>query len=286
MRELNPDGTIKNIQAYYEEYGISIGSTLMRKSDKSKCKVIALFADKCQVSSLDSKSQAYIPIQEVLQGQWSRCQDDENRDIEYTPKVAKASLFELSRIATELHEKLCALAVEHDSCLSGIKISGKPKGIVAVSNFQKHKLVLVPWSFKVFGGREAPKNSLQLSVPFEHTSNQYWIKPLTAAPKSNDEVVVPYWFMSTHSSDFNMEVFMMKCDDYKIPVARNIRPITQGEPLVLEGLQSHEAASSLFEPAPAIESDKDSATRKGKGSATGGGKGSATGRGAKKPRTG
>ena len=248
MRELNADGTIKNVHAFFQEHGIAVGAVISRKADKAKCRISEILFDTIKVVSLDSKDEASIPTGEVLQGLWSRCREtsDGSDEKDLKAKVAAAASFTHIMTATQLHSKLCEIAVQHDAVLGGINMSMKPKSVITTKNFEKHKLVLVPWSNKVIFGPEEPKNSLKLHVPFELADVVFWVKPWVVPPKSEGDIVVPYWFMSTDSADFNMEVHWVKCDDFKLPVARNIRALKSGEPLVLAGLQSKGTVTPLF----------------------------------------
>ena len=248
MRELNADGTIKNVDAFFQEHGISKGAVLVRKADKAKCRIVEILLDTIKVVSLDAKDEASIPTREVLQGLWSRYREtvDGSDEKELHAKIAAAPFFESIMTSTQLHSRLCDLAVQHESVLEGVKMHMKPKSVLATKNFDKHKLVLVPWSNKVLFGPEEPKQSLKLQVPFELSNSAFWLKPWVVPPKSDNDIVVPYWFMSTDSTDSNMEVWWVKCDDFKLPVARNTRAIKSGEPLVLAGLQSKGTVAPLF----------------------------------------
>ena len=257
MRELNADGTIKNVDALFQERGISIGAVLVRRSDKAKCRIVGLLLDTIKVVSLDAKEEASIPTSEVLQGLWSRCLEtsDGSDDKDLHGKVATSHSFIYISTATKLHSYLCDLAVQHDAVLGGIKMCMKPKSVIATKNFEKHKLVLVPWSNKVMFGDEERKGSLKLNVPFELAGKVFWVNPLVVAPKSDDDIVVPYWFMSTDSADFNMEVSWVKFDDFKLPVARNIRAIKSGDSLVLAGSQSKGTVTPLFGSSSSMNAD-------------------------------
>jgi hypothetical protein len=248
MRELNPDGTIKDVQSFFQEHGISVGTVLIRKADKSKCKVAKILLDTINVVSLDSKAEASIATSEIMQGLWSRCKDTPHeQEKELHGKIYRAPMFLHLMTASKLHAKLCDLAVQHDAGLNGIKMSMKPRSVIATKSFEKHKLVLVPWSHKVFFGKEEPKNCLKLQVPFEFADVEFWVKPIGGGAKTDDDIVVPYWFLSTDSSDFNMEIFWVKCDDFKLPVARNIRAIKLDETLKLAGAESKVAVEPLFD---------------------------------------
>jgi hypothetical protein len=44
MRELNVDGGLKTAQLFFQEKGIVVGTVLVRKSDKIKCRVKGNFS--------------------------------------------------------------------------------------------------------------------------------------------------------------------------------------------------------------------------------------------------
>ena len=234
MRELNVDGSLKNAQLFFQEKGIVVGAVLVRKSDTIKCRVKAISADMISVESVDSAGDfADIKPVDVLQGLWSRCQWKDTPDAKaVVPKISVVPCFSQIMTTVGLQFKLCTLATQHETVLKGVKVCFKPKCVTSSKSFEKNKLVLVPFVPKVmFCSDDPPKNAIKLMASSDGVS--YFLKPANTVPKTDDDMVIPFWFMETHTSDFNMEIHWVKMDEYKLPVARNIRPIKDDEHLVL-----------------------------------------------------
>ena len=247
MRELNEDGSLKNAQLFFQEKGIVVGTVLVRKSDKIKCRVNAISADVISVESVDSAGNfADVKAADVLQGLWSRCQWKDTPDAKaVVPKVSSAPGFSQIMTAVGLQFKLCILATQHETVLNGVKVSLKPKCVTSSKSFDKNKLVLVPFVPKVMVcSDDPPKNAIKLMA--SSTDVSYFLKPSSTVPKTDDDMVIPFWFMETHASDFNMEIHWVKMDEYKLPVARNIRPIKDDEHLVLSISEPQVLAEPLF----------------------------------------
>jgi hypothetical protein len=258
MRELSPDGTIKDMTSLLKEQGFVVGAYIVRKSDKTQCMVKEITADSVVLEGVGSPGIVSLPFDTALQGQWSRYNPKHVESQQaVSPRVSTSGWFLNLNLSTTLHLKMCSLAVQHEAILSGLKVSLKPKAVVATKAFKKNKLVLVPFSSKVnFREDEAPsKSTLQIHV--SSSKAFFWLQPMTSPPKGADDMIVPFWFVQTDPKDFNMEMHWVKIDDYKLPVARNTRSIKADEPLILLKAQDPKAVTEpLFTPKPDEEPQK------------------------------
>lgn len=217
------------------EMGYQVGSHVERKSDKSKGQIVSMDVDMIKLEVAESPGLiATVPTLSFLQGHWAK----------YTPKASPTeSLFTLASNTSELKimakcaaifQRMCDLTFTHESSVAGLKFQIKPQKFVeATKKFEKGKLVLVPVcqkvSFKV--GDPPPTSSLVV-----HASGfagvHFWLVPYGNQYKENT-FMAPFYHIGTNHEDFNMEMQWLKVEDFKLPVARNVKVIEEGDRVVL-----------------------------------------------------
>jgi hypothetical protein len=237
MRELNPDGTLKDVDKLLASYGFNVGDTVERKADKSKGEIIS--ADKQLVRlRIAGDVVAAVPIETFLKRQWSVVAVKTTTvSIQPTVQIQKCTDFVKHRIASFISIELSNLALQHQELLQHTQILVKPKkGVQVTKAFAKGKLLLVPLSLKVMAGETPPKSAIV--APVQAGPLQFWLAPLPA-PKNADHIAAPFWFVQ-HDKEDNMEMFSVKASQasgvdpltVQIPIARNSKPLVAGDWLI------------------------------------------------------
>ena len=238
LRELNSDGSLKDVLTLVFEQGFQIGCHVERKSDKSKGQIVAMAPDMIKLEVAGSPGLlASVPTSTFLQGMWTK----------YTPKPSPTEVsfalastnatLKIQQKCAAIFQKMCDLTFQHESVASGLLFQIKPqKRTVAIKKFEKGKLILVPVcqkvAFKV--GDPAPSNHsnpllLQVSG-FEGV--HFWLVPFGNQVKE-DTFMAPYYHISQNHEGHNMEIHYQKYDDFKVPIAKNIKLVSEGDLIVL-----------------------------------------------------
>lgn len=237
MRELNLDGTVKDVACLMSELGFSIGSYAERKVDKSRGKIISISEVEVKLEVMSAPGVvATVPIKMFLDSQWVRfVPKPEKTIVSVTPQPILNDEFEAIRFSGLILQKMCDLAISHDTTARKVSVQLSPsKQVVAQSSFEKGKLVLVPVCAKVLHSfQQERSNESRVIAQVPKSSAIFTLVPYRNAAK-DDGCVAPFWFMAASSEDYNMEMTVVKSDgDIRLPVARNIKPIKEGDSLVL-----------------------------------------------------
>ena len=136
-----------------------------------------------------------------------------------------------------------------------LKVHLKPsKQVVSGTAFDKGKLFLVPLCQRVLFSFKIDRiQDVRLSVKVAGSDAVFWLVPMGNAPKE-DNAISPFWFMSSHDQDHNMDIHMIKIDDFKLPVARNIKTIKAGDTLVMYKPKRVAHVEPLVTPEPSTSS--------------------------------
>ena len=238
MRELNLDGTVKDVSCLMSELGFSLGSYAERKADKSRGKIISISEIEVKLEIMSAPGVvASVPIKMFLDSQWVRfAPKPEKTSVSVIPQPIMNDEFEAIRLSGLISQKMCDLVISHDATARKLSVQLSPsKQVVAQSSFEKGKLVLVPACAKVsYAFQQDRSNESRVIVQVRKSSAIFTLVPFRNAAK-DDGCVAPFWFTAASSEEFNMEMTVVKSSDGDIclPVARNIKPIKQGDSLVL-----------------------------------------------------
>ena len=241
--ELNADGSIKDVERRLASYGFNVGDTVARKADKSSGKIISVDAQAVRLE-IAGDVVASVPIEAFLKRQWSTVSTKVEVELTPTLKLEQCPDFMNHRICTMISLELSNLAMQHQHFSQHIQIHTKPKkGVRVTKSFAKGKLLIVPVSLKVAFGASLPKAAVAVSVP--GSTLHFWLVPLSA-PKEADDITTPFWYMTRDTED-NMEMMTVKTSSHssdlvpiiaQIPIARNSKPLSDGDWLVLPKLPS------------------------------------------------
>ena len=243
MRELNPDGTVKQPVTLLEDAGFKVGSWCRRKSDGQSGQIVSCQGGKVQLKQPDGNL-GKVVLDVFLGGDWTV----------FTPKPEPVLITDVLQYAPSKHpdfEKQQMQAImmldmfdlqakhEANSMLARLHMHLKPqKKVVAVAKIPKMKLTLVPCSLQLKHGAKVPDDCFEVLPPV--ADMHFWSAPMLVLPKAEgDPGFANFAFMiqTTHDEDVgNMEVSYIKSQrmsKIQLPVLKNHREITEGESLFI-----------------------------------------------------
>jgi hypothetical protein len=236
MRELNTDGTMKDVSSLLHEQGFHVGDHVHRKAGNIRGQIEEISADEVKVKLEDPPGViAKFPLVSFLQNQW----------LQYKPKVHAADValtvvpstcpqFSSCAAASAIHHAVSELTFQHESILQYLKIQLKPKAVVVTKSFEKGKLILVPTCLKVSYSVDRPaRQVIDILVPGSKTF--FWLTPMTGLPKTDEGChIVPFWHVQGVDEHHNMELVWLKVGDapFKVPVLKNNKQVKPGDALV------------------------------------------------------
>lgn len=232
LLEFNPDGTYKDVLAMMKSLGYVVGDSVMHKSDKVKASVESITDDKVKLALTDVPGGSkFVSVNSFVNGEWKHFNSKPDPTcLDVLPLPSASNLFKNMKTATNICQEVFELALVHENVLSGLKVTFKPsKAVTATRNFEKHKLVLVPLCSKVEVVDKESKNG----VIIHHDGVKFSLIPWKDNFKESSEIVVPYWNIPQRE-EYNMEITHVKGKAYKMVIARNVRPIKQGEDIFFE----------------------------------------------------
>ncbi|CAE7378869.1 unnamed protein product [Symbiodinium sp. CCMP2592] len=243
MRELNPDGTVKDGLTLLQDAGFTIGSFCRRKSDGQSGQIAGGQAGKVQLKQIDG-TLGKVVMDVFLSGDW----------VTYTPKPEPVLLKDILQYAPSKHPDLekqrmqamitldmLELQAKHEAntMLSRLEMHLKPqKKVLAVSKIPKNKLIVVPCSLQVKSGTKLPDDCIEIMQPLAGV--HFWSQPMLMLPKAEGDpgfANPAFMVQTTHDEEVgNMELSYIKSHrDSKVhlPVLKNPREIAEGESLFI-----------------------------------------------------
>ena len=265
LRELNPDGSLKDPSILLLDMGFRPGAYCKRKTEKvaMECQVMSVQGKTVQLKELKSGGLLKIGTEDFMAGQW----------ILFKPKAGPECLedltgmgphdseeFKLALMIADIHQEVHGLVKSCDShkMLSKLAIQIKPtKGIIAKATFPKGKLVLVPYSMKVITRKikaEPLQNAVRIVCP-AWKEREFWLANPNQWPKESSEdsgFISPVFCMqNTDEQDLaNMEVFLSgnKASKVRIPLYRNTKKIAIDDHLQISKVKNVESQIAAEEP--------------------------------------
>jgi hypothetical protein len=251
MRELNSDGSIKDVCKLLASYGFNIGDTVERKSDKSVGEILSVDDGKVKLK-ISGDVVAVVPVEAFMKRQW-HVAANKNAPVEIKPTmhIQQCQRFINNRIAAFISLELADLAAQHEHFLEDVEIHIKPKrGVKVTKPYAKGKLLIVPVCLKVIVGDKPPKSVIMVGVAT--VGSKFWLSPLPT-PKQADDIAAPFWFIGQDVENHNMEMFNVKASSnpqfvefhVQIPIARNSKALKAGDWLMFPKIQSDEPVEPL-----------------------------------------
>lgn len=235
MRELNVDGSVKDVACLMAELGFVVGGFAERKADKTKGKIVTMSDSEVKVEIIGAPGvSANVPLKLFLDAQWvSYTPKPQRPEVVVSPKSVLTDDFQAVRHGAMILQKMCELAILNDKAAQRLKVQFQPgKQVVSEVAFEKGKLILVPLCSKVVHSFQIDRSDNKVTAQVVNSKATFTLVPMGNAPK-DDGTVAPFWFMSSSSDDFNMELTHQKDGDFRLPVARNVKPIKPGDQLIV-----------------------------------------------------
>ncbi|CAE7237111.1 unnamed protein product [Symbiodinium sp. CCMP2592] len=243
MRELNPDGTVKQPLTLLEDAGFKVGSWCRRKSDGQSGQIVVCQGGKVQLKQADGNL-GKVVLDVFLGGDWAV----------FTPKPEPVLIPDVLQYAPSKHPDfqkqqmqatmmldIFDLQAKHEanSMLARLHMHLKPqKKIVAIGKIPKMRLTLVPCSLQLKHGAKVPDDCFEVfpAVGDVH----FWSAPMLVLPKAEGDAGfanLAFMIQSTHEEDLaNMEVCYVRSQRMKeiqLPLLKNVREVAEGESLCI-----------------------------------------------------
>lgn len=212
---------------------------VMRKVDKFKARITDMKGDHAEIEMEDG-SKFQLMARSFLQGDWKLLKEKGSEMVEiedYRQRlVTLQKESKVIQIKGEIMTKLTELEAKHDAVHEGLKITFRPRDVVATQSFAKGKLILVPCTTKIeetipdknYSGvvALAPQDGIPLHL-------SHCIVPPNEADFSKS-VLSPFWCVRTSDKqkDCNMEIHTPTGSPCGIPIMRNTCPVKAMDVLI------------------------------------------------------
>lgn len=268
MRELNPDGSLKNPSDLLADSGFVQDAFCRRRKDKMECVIMQAKAPHVQLKELKTGGLMKVSMDEFISGQW----------VVFKPKAEAQVLdqlenfgpaaspdFQACSIVAAIHSEVARLVDHHssDEVSKSLQLQMKPfKSVIAKANFAKNKLALVPFTFKVLMREKKSdpvSGAVQVVVPsWKMDNREFWLVSCNQAPKEDDDgntltkgFISPFFAIAGQEEEdlVNMTSFMSGNSQsiVRFPVLKNSKAISAGDHLCT--LRVKEKAESKAPPA-------------------------------------
>ena len=240
MRELNDDGTMKDVSGLLQEQGFRVGDHVARKAGNMRGQIEEILVDEVKVRLEDPPGViGKFPLVAFLQHQWSQYKPKVHvGDVVLTVVPSACPQFSSCAAASAIHHAVSQLTFQHESLLQYLKIQLKPKAVVVTKSFEKGKLILVPTCLKVSHSVDRPvRQVIDIRVP--GSSAFFWLTPMSGLPKTDEAGhIVPFWHVQGVDEHHNMELGWLKVGDtpFKVPVLKNSKQVKPGDVLVRKSI--------------------------------------------------
>ena len=236
MRELNIDGTMKDVNGLLQEQGFRVGDHVARKAGNIRGQIEEILSEEVKVRLEDPQGViGKFPLVQFLQHQWSQYKPKVHvGDVVLTVVPSACPQFSSCAAASAIHHTVSELTLQHESLLQHLKIQLKPKAVVVTKSFEKGKLILVPTCLKVSHSVDRPARQV-VDIPVPGSSAFFWLSPMSVLPKTDEAGhIVPFWHVQAVDEHHNMELVWLKVGDapFKVPVLKNNKQVKPGDALV------------------------------------------------------
>ena len=248
MRELNPDGSLKNQEQILADGGFQSGVAVRRRSDKLECEIKDVIVPMVQLRDLRSGGLLKVNVCEFLGGEWTLFKA--KSEPEFLMNLSSCGPdqcleFVAAKTIAEIHLEMHSLVQAHQQqkLLKSLAVQLKPgKGLVSKASFPKHKLVLVPHSYRVTMRAPKPEplpNAVKVVVSWSMDQREFWVQASNRLPKEQEEpgkdFVSPYFCVA--STDDEEGVNMVLClsgtkqSKVRIPLLKNSKALQKDDHL-------------------------------------------------------
>ena len=239
------------------EAGFKVGQFIQRKRDKIIARIEAFEGSSVRVRLDDGplSGSCRFPVESLLSSSWKVVQpkaEPETLCVEELQQMlpCKSSEMQVQTLRGKVMQAVWDLEEKHSKVYDALSVQMKPsKAVFSTVGFAKHKLVLVPCSWKIEGRRpgddvKPQKNSVCLGkLSLGEQQYSFYINPCFVGPdkdgKLDKSFLSPFFFVrSTWDQEgSNMEVHPPFDSDttnasIRVPCLRNTKPVRPGDELL------------------------------------------------------
>ena len=249
MRELNPDGSLRNAQDLLKDQGFVHGACIKKKGEKFEGQITGLDGSSVTVKDLKSGGVLKVQAQDMLCAGW----------IVFKPKAEPESIASLQsmgpkknhdflagQVIGEIYQVMHDLVSTHEShkVLGGLSLQLKPnKALVSNQVIPKGKMVLVPYSWRVLTRNpkgEAMANAVQVQTKWKLDDRELWIAssntlPKDTAPEEGKHFLSAYFLVGSCEDEESANMVQIMSgtaqSSIRIPMFKNSKEIGIGAAL-------------------------------------------------------
>ena len=239
IRSFDAKGKITNTKMA-DELGFKEGIAIMRKVDKLKAWISDMKRDDDVTLEMEDGSKFQLTAKSLLQGEWKVLKEKGSETVELEDYgrhlVTNQKEAKMMQIKGEIMTKLTELEAKHGSVHEGLKITFRPRDVVATKSFSKGKLILIPCTTKI-----------EETIPNKNYSGTFVLEPQDGIPLHLSHCIVgpneadfsksvlsPFWCMRTSDKqkDCNIEIHTPAGTPCGIPIMRNTCAVKATDVLV------------------------------------------------------
>ena len=260
MRELNPDGSLRNAEDLLSDQGFVTDACVRRKADKLECQIKHITGNQVQVQELHKKGLMKVSGDQFLYGAWSLVTPRKEAEVLQelsTFGLSQSLEYQAALMVAEIQKELDLLAKKHDAdgVLEKLSLQMKPHKALAVKQkFNKGQLVLVPCTWKIVQ-RSSHQGALAQGVKVETAwtmDDREYLAKADDDATSGKFFVSPFFLMngSEEPDCINMEIIWSgtKTAKIRVPLLRNKVALATGD-LLSQLLQKKTTRDDLEMPA-------------------------------------
>ena len=239
------EGQLSDPKVLVQEAGFAENQLVMRKQDKTRATIVSIQGGSVtlDVENEDGTTKKVMAsYRAFFSGEWKKLKEARAPvSIEdYRPFLVDASSdFNLQIAKAKLMQDMQQLEKQHCKVHEGLKLNVRPsKDVIATSNFEVGKLVLVPCTMKISANQ--PKSGmfvpLTKTIKVGATMVQFHLQAQVALKVKDDELqgdssLAPFWMVkTTHEMD---EANMAIVEGSKnVPIMKNIVDVAAGDSLI------------------------------------------------------
>ena len=246
MRELNPDGSLRNAEDLLGDQGFVLGACIKKKGEKFEGQITGLEGSVVTVKDLKSGGVLKVQARDMLCSGW----------ITFKPKAEPESIeslqvmgpstnadFMAGLLIAQIHQTMHELVSTHKSqeTLGGLSLQLKPcRGLLSQEVYAKNKLILVPYSWKVITRTPKPEpmaNAVQVQTKWKADDREFWIVscnhlPKDGTPEVQKDFVSPYFLVTSCEDEDSANMIQILSGNaqasIRIPLLKNTKEIAVG----------------------------------------------------------
>ena len=146
MREFTPSGQLVST-GIIQDHGFHVGDAIFRKADKVSGEIVQMFSNNIILKGTDG-CEYTLPVTELVSGEWKHEAKQQAPQEVKEPDAWRAAIEE-GAMKAQVVQEIYAAVEKLPDVTKDLGVMQKPKGVIAKTEFAKHKCVLVPVTTKV-----------------------------------------------------------------------------------------------------------------------------------------